>query len=222
LIATPATVFSENTNPVSYFELLSYARRISKFTKPPTLREIDVNNTENGAATIKIDIQKEATPEVKTNGSTTPVVANGMIGGSSNGDTGAATPIETLTALPEGYSLWLNPLNDGLPFVPWPAEETIRRGALASIQILLDQGTDPATFDPEKSAELEAERQKLEEEAEIKKAQEEQAKRERDQRAREEMQRRQSVGTSLGGATRQENKPAKFQMLDLDMDEDDD
>lgn len=106
--------------------------------------------------------------------------------------------------------------------MPWPTEETIRRGALASIQILLDSGIDPATFDPERSAELEAERKRREEEAEAQKQeQEELARREREERLREEMQRRQSSGANLGAAPREEKKPAQFQLLDLDdMDED--
>ena len=31
-----------------------------------------------------------------------------------------------------------------LPFVPWPSEDVIRRGALASIQAIVDAGQDPS------------------------------------------------------------------------------
>lgn len=34
---------------------------------------------------------------------------------------------------------WLDPLNQ-IPFVPWPSEEVIKRGALAQIQAMLEQG----------------------------------------------------------------------------------
>lgn len=30
-----------------------------------------------------------------------------------------------------------------MAFVPWPSEEVIRRGALAQIQVMLEQGVDP-------------------------------------------------------------------------------
>jgi len=75
-------------------------------------------------------------------------------------------------------------------FVPWPSEETIRRGALASIQILVDQGVDPSTFDPEKSAELEAERKRVEEEQERLREQE---RARLEEERRREMERRMSV-----------------------------
>lgn len=38
---------------------------------------------------------------------------------------------------------WLEPLSTQVPFVPWPSEDIIRRGALAQIQLMLEQGQDP-------------------------------------------------------------------------------
>jgi hypothetical protein len=230
LLATPATVFQENTNPVLYSELLSYARRISKFTIPPTFRETDGDGTTSDAINVsqdtemKFDIQVEQ-PDIKTNGTTTPVVTNGATGGLNSGEGGTATPVDTEnpTALPPQISAWLNPV--GPPFVPWPTEETIRRGALASIQVLLDQGIDPATFDPEKSAELEAERKRLELEAEARKAEQEAEKARLEEERREEMRRRQSVSAGLmTGGSQREEQPAVFTGLDIfdDMDEDED
>jgi len=232
LLATPATVFQENTNPILYSELLSYARRISKFTIPPTFREADVEGTTSDAVNIsqeteiKVDSQVEQL-DIKTNGTTTPVVTNGAIGGLNSGEGGTATPIDTEnpTALPAPISEWLNPHSGGPPFVPWPTEETIRRGALASIQVLLDQGVDPATFDPEKSAELEAERKRLELEVEARKAEQEAEKARLEEERREEMRRRQSVSAGLvSGASHKEEQPAVFTGLHIldDMDEDDD
>jgi len=232
LLATPATVFQENTNPVLYSELLSYARRISKFTIPPTFREADGDGTTSDALNIsqdtemKLDSQVEQS-DIKTNGTTTPVVTNGAVGGLNSGEGGTATPVDTEnpTALPPQISAWLNPLSGGPPFVPWPTEETIRRGALASIQVLLDQGVDPATFDPEKSAELEAERRRLELEAEARKAEQEAEKERLEEERREEMRRRQSVSAGLmTGGSHREEQPAVFTGLDIfdDMDEDED
>jgi hypothetical protein len=175
---------------------------------------------------MKLDSQVEQ-PDIKTNGTTTPVVTNGTIGGLNSGEGGTATPVDTEnpTTLPPQISAWLNPLSVGPPFVPWPTEDTIRRGALASIQVLLDQGVDPATFDPEKSAELEAERKRLELEAEARKAEQEAEKARLEEERREEMRRRQSVSTGLtSGASQREEKSAVFTGLDIfdNMDEDED
>jgi hypothetical protein len=106
--------------------------------------------------------------------------------------------------------------------VPWPTEETIRRGALASIQVLLDQGQDPAEFDPERSAELERERKRLEEEAERRKEEEVELERvRREERMREEVARRESAAAQ-GVQGRTEEKPKVFMGLDLLDDEDED
>ena len=40
---------------------------------------------------------------------------------------------------------WLDPLNQ-IPFVPWPSEDVIRQGALAQLQVMLEQGVDPSTI----------------------------------------------------------------------------
>lgn len=134
------------------------------------------------------------------------------------------TPIQAdtdKTSLPPQIAEWLNPHNSAPGFVPWPTEETIRRGALASIQVLIDQGEDPATFDPERSAELEASRKRLEEEAERAKEEQQEAERARqEQRMREEHARREAMGAA---GQRVEEKPKVFTGLDLldDMDDDD-
>jgi hypothetical protein len=233
LLATPATVFPEDTNPVLYSELLSYARRISKFTIPPTFREVDADGTTSDVVNVSQDIEMKVDSqgeqhEIKTNGTTTPVVTNGAVGGLNSGEAGTTTPIdaENPIALPAAVSEWLNPLSGGPPFVPWPTEEKIRQGALASIQVLLDQGVDPATFDPERSAELEAERKRLEVEAEARKAEQEAERARLEEERREEMRRRQSVSTGLmtGAPAREEQQTAVFTGLDIldDMDEDED
>lgn len=122
------------------------------------------------------------------------------------------------TALPHEFTQYLNPFAS-LPFVPWPTEETIRRGALASIQVLLDQGTDPATFDPERGAELEAERKRIEEEQEAKRA-DERARVEEERRR--EMESRLSVSRSLSGEMKVETEmPKVFQLETFDDDDDD-
>jgi hypothetical protein len=126
--------------------------------------------------------------------------------GATQTQTSQTSTVKTNTAM---WSQWLNPAET--QFVPWPSEETIRRGALASIQILVDQGIDPATFDPEKSAELEAERKRVEEEQERARLEEER---------RREMERRMSV--SGAAPERREEQPKVFQVETFDDDEDDD
>jgi len=227
LLATPSTNFPPTTNPVSYSELLSYARRISKFTLPPNYREPDPQTDQAEAGT---NTPKETQSETQTNGITTPVaVTNGTDSQAHTGNAmeiDSATPAATQTQMSQNttvttntamWASYLNPPADA-PFIPWPTEETIRRGALASIQILVDQGVDPATFDPEKSAELEAERKRIVEEEDMMREQE---RARMDEERRREMERRMSVSGSMGGERREE-QPKVFQLETFDDDEDDD
>lgn len=49
-----------------------------------------------------------------------------------------------VSSLAAGESQWLDP-SAQIAFVPWPTEEVIRRGALAQIQVMLEQGVDPSS-----------------------------------------------------------------------------
>ena len=51
-----------------------------------------------------------------------------------------------VSSLEQAETLWLNPL-DHSPFVPWPTEEAIKRGALGQIQVMVEQGKDPGSTD---------------------------------------------------------------------------
>lgn len=235
LVNTPSTTFPEHTNPVSYSELLSYARRISKFTLPATYREPEAPIAEASgvAAGQGTSTPKESKSETQTNGTTTPVaISNGvdkdtqMSGMSTAMEVDSGTPMNgaaqtsqettTSTSLPLGFTQFLNPSAE-IPFIPWPSEEAIRKGALASIQILLDQGKDPATFDPEKSAELEAERKKIAEEEDRVK---EDRRVEMEEARRREMDRRASVaGASAGQSRGEQERPAVFQLEEFDEDD---
>lgn len=128
-----------------------------------------------------------------------------------------ASQAVTTTSLPVEYTHWLNPPPD--MFIPWPSEETIRRGALSSIQVLVDQGVDPATFDPAKSAELEAERKRIVEE-EDRLREEEKARMEEERR--KEVERRMSVTGAPPTAGLRQEKAAAFQLETFDDDDDDD
>jgi hypothetical protein len=123
----------------------------------------------------------------------------------------------TTTSLPQDFTQYLSSSTE-IPFIPWPTEEAIRKGALASIQILLDKGIDPATFDPEKSAELEAERKRIAEE-EDKVKEEQKARMEEDRRR--EMERRMSVsGPSAVQNRVDQERPTVFQLEEFDEEDD--
>jgi hypothetical protein len=86
------------------------------------------------------------------------------------------------TSLPEAMSQYLNPLSGQL-FFPWPLEDKIRSGSLASYQVLIEQGIDPKGYDPA----MEEEIKRKEEEDRMAKEDQEKAEREtREKQLREE------------------------------------
>jgi hypothetical protein len=210
LKATPATTFPADTYPVPYTELLSFARRISKFTLPPTYRE----------AATPPSVAEPSSAGVNTNGTTTPTTAlNAASAGITQNDV-TTVPADDKTALPKNIHDWLNPLG-GAGFVPWPSEESIRRGSLALIQTLKDRGEDPATFDPDRDAVLEEERKKQEAEQEkVRLKEEEKEKERRARRMEEERVRRESAAASGEAAPAAAAKPKEF-TFGLDDDDDD-
>jgi hypothetical protein len=82
---------------------------------------------------------------------------------------------------------------------------------------LINQGKDPATFDPEKSAELEAERKRIVEEEDRTK-EEQRAKMEEERRR--EVERRMSAGGP--SSTQQRGEPERPKVFQLDELEEDD
>ena len=234
LLDTSSTVFPQTTNPVTYSELLSYAKKISDKTLPPTYREkaeLEVGN-----------VTPTKGSEPHTNGNTTPVliangngvIIDGNLGMSNNGsamEIDSGTPSNSVvviqgqgqtsqesnsTALPLEWQSHLNPQAQ-IQFLPWPADHDIKRGALATIQVLLDRGEDPATFDPERGAELEEERRlKVEEEERVQA--EERARVEEERRMRERERR---MSGSLNAGERREERPKVFQLETFDDDDDD-
>lgn len=132
LLATPATVFLENQRNVPYNELLDYAKRISRYTVPPTFRP--------PLPVVDAPIAQPAIP---------PIV-NGISESSEQNSTVAPTDSQGksqgigVSSLEQTEVEWLDPLTQ-IPFMPWPSEEVIKRGALAQIQVMLEQGVDPAS-----------------------------------------------------------------------------
>lgn len=141
LLATPATVFSQDRRNVPYAELLDYASRINKYTIPPTLRQ-PVSNL-------------QAADTTQAQQPLNPLPSNGS--GTSAEQSVSSPVLSSLNAQAHGEGIgvssldqkelqWLDPLSTQVPSVPWLSEETIRRGALAQIQLMLEEGQDPNNF----------------------------------------------------------------------------
>lgn len=166
VISTPLSSLVPNKNPISYTELMSYARRISKFTTPPSYQDPIINMENTDTLPIKSnEVVNKPSHDNKVGQVDTTIVQeqSNQIGKSElNPATTDVVPTSQSTIMTNNsnWHEYLNPRTDK-PWTPWPSEETIRRGALASIQILTNQGVDLATFDPERGAELEAERKRV-------------------------------------------------------------
>ncbi len=192
IVNTHTTTFPSNPNyPIAYEELLNYARRISKTTMPPAAT-INANASIplSGMQTPNPESQSQAvtpaaamTPAAVTPSQTqSPAGINGTLPQQGQSEQQPASQqggaASLLTSLPEVMTQYLNPLS-GQVFFPWPQEDKIRSGALASNQMLIEQGIDPRGYDP--AAE---EERKQKEEAERKEREEQEA-RDREERERQ-------------------------------------
>lgn len=121
----------------------------------------------------------------------------------------------------------MNPHAQQGEFLPWPSEETIRRGALAQIQVLIDEGKDPATWDPETAAREAEEHKRLEEEQEKKMEEERQAQMAKMQQQAKERAEASAREQAAGGAApagqpqAKQEKKAYTGLDDLDDDDSD-
>ncbi|KAL8728751.1 MAG: hypothetical protein Q9181_005236 [Wetmoreana brouardii] len=138
ILSVPATVFPEDSRNVPYTELLDYARRISPYTVPPTFREPVpsskvVNTTAQGQDDVPaVNGVGDAVSEARE----VNALANGGVLPTNEGDGVGVWSLE------QADVQWLNPLEQ-IPFVPWPTEEVLKKGALGQIQVMLEQGVDP-------------------------------------------------------------------------------
>ncbi|KAH7312419.1 vitamin-D-receptor interacting mediator subunit 4-domain-containing protein [Stachybotrys elegans] len=241
IVTTHTTKFPEGPNhPIRYEELLNYARRISKTTMPPA-GTINGVGPASGAQTPVVESQPQSavTPTGATPSQTqSPVAINGMSQQTSEQPTQQST--STNITLPEMISQYLNPMSGQL-FFPWPLEDKIRSGALASNQILAESGIEPKGYDPvaeeerkqkeEEERKEKEEKKKLEQEERERRLWEERERlrqeRERQREKEQEEWRRSSVaGGPPGSAGPKSAAPVEkkqFQFADLDdMDDDDD
>lgn len=189
-LAIPATTFPSNSRAVPYHELLAYAKRISKFTVPPTIR---TSPSQGQLQSQTISAGEQAKNE-EANGVNGIAAEDAIVTAESTKSQGIG-----VSSLAAGESQWLDP-SAQIPFVPWPTEEVIRRGALAQIQVMLEQGVDPT--DAPSALEEEA---KQEDDIEIE-----------DEKEVVQNVRRESTFAGTGRAeVRREEKPAVFGGLDL-------
>jgi Vitamin-D-receptor interacting Mediator subunit 4 len=195
LLSTPVISLPKSRNVV-YTELLDYAHNISKYTVPLTYRPPLSGE----------DSQLLAAQAIKTNGTG----MNGTGVSPANGDAAASSARVDIgqgigaSALSAEQIAHLTHENIQAPFIPYPEDEKIRRGALGHIQMMMEQGTDPASLPSQKEAAAAAELDRL--------AKEEEEKRELE--AKERIERSGQLHTSNPGAGA-ERKPAVFGGLDL-------
>lgn len=234
LVTTQVTSYpSEPNYPILYEELLGFARRISKTSMPPAaiLNAMAAANQAESQTTVP-DSQA-MTPSAQTpSRMQSPAPTNGVA------EQQQQTQASAHTSLPDNMNQFLNPLSGQL-FFPWPLEDKIRSGALASNQILLEQGINPRGYDPvaeeERKRKEEEERKEREEKEKQERAERErEAERQRQERQRaiEKQQaewRRASTAAGASGdagaggppSAKAEKKQFQFTNLD-DLDDDDD
>ncbi|EFY90009.1 Mediator of RNA polymerase II transcription subunit 4 [Metarhizium acridum CQMa 102] len=243
IVSTHTTTYpSEPNYPIAYEELLRYARRISKTTLPPAATiEGAAAEPETQSPNPESQAQSALTPSARTPSQPQSPAVNGTPQLTAEQPT--QQPAANLnTSLPEGMSQYLNPLSGQL-FFPWPLEDKIRSGSLASYQVLVEQGIDPKGYDPateeERRLKEEEERKAKEEQEKAERESREKQLREERERARAERERqrekeqaewrRASIvsgqpdgpGLSKAGTGLGEKKQFQFTNLD-DLDDDDD
>ncbi|KAL8901593.1 MAG: hypothetical protein Q9192_000475 [Flavoplaca navasiana] len=142
LLSTPATTFPEHSRNVPFTELMEYAKNISRYTVPPTFRE-PLAQPKAAYAAEKVET---ATTVVDGVGNAVARVGEGSptANGEKLQNEEAKEKGVGVSSLTPDEVLWLNELAR-TEFVPWPNEEVIKRGALGQIQVMIEQGVNPAS-----------------------------------------------------------------------------
>jgi len=154
ILAAPATTQTPSQRPIPSSTLLDYAKNISRYTAPPSLRE----KLLAAKATLPSEPSKQQ-PSTQQTPSTEPSTQQP----STQPNTQQELPIPNGTSIPTPFhpatdnptttsnpgisSLtapeiqWLDPALHA-PFLAWPSEDRIRRGGLAALQAKLESGED--------------------------------------------------------------------------------
>ncbi|KAH6895661.1 vitamin-D-receptor interacting mediator subunit 4-domain-containing protein [Thelonectria olida] len=236
IVTTQTTTFPKGpTYPIAYEQLLNYARRISKTTMPPagTISALPPASETQTPGPESRAMTPSAPPSSQVQ---SPAVPNGTPGVTSELPSTQQTAASSNTVLPEGMAQYLNPLS-GQIFFPWPLEDKIRAGSLASNQVLSESGIEPKGYDPvaeeerkqreEEERKEKEEKERIEQEEKEKRLREERRERERQRERDQEAWRRASI---VGGASGQpgagkstaSSATKQFQFTNLDDLDDDD
>ncbi|KXJ88315.1 vitamin-D-receptor interacting mediator subunit 4-domain-containing protein [Microdochium bolleyi] len=258
----PATVFPDGPHyDIQYDQLLNYARIISRTTIPPAAAvaalhaQTELQNSNNAEITITSGLETAATTPGGIAGTpaATPNGAQSVLGGATPAPANASQQ-HSLDPMASQSQLSTESAERHLPghivehikstiqtqFIPWPNEDNVRQGSLASMAILMEKGIDPEDYDPEEEKlRKEREEQERREQEERERAErEEREKRLREEQARQRAElarrrekeaaegwRRQSVSAGGAGnppATSPVGEKKQFMFTSLDDDDDDD
>ncbi len=143
LLSQPTSLPSTETRKVPYTDLLDYAKRISRFTVPPTFRP------PLPLPTAQIPTPAAAAAAVNGADATSPVKETRDGEAAENGRERDGIGMGSLEDVEKK---WLDPLA-GMGFVPWVGEEAMRSGALAEIQAMVERGEDPGVVGVEEGKE---------------------------------------------------------------------
>ncbi|KAF3927849.1 hypothetical protein ABW20_dc0103346 [Dactylellina cionopaga] len=132
LLATPTTVFPSNSRQVEYDALLSYATKISKFTRPPThLKQgqpAAAATSESSSTALVV-----AKPEANGNNSTAEAGTRTAGANSAAGAAGTGESSGNAATRPTAEDIAMLDPSANMPFAPWPSEEVMKRGILANM-----------------------------------------------------------------------------------------
>jgi len=250
-IASSTTDFPDKPAfDVSYNELLSYARLISKTTLPSAdiLNGIDGDGA--GTPTTPADTAAQtpaaATPAAGGSGTagvgtpmpaSTPAATGGAAMVNGGGATPAAQPASqelgsqptAATTMPDYMEKTMNQ-HTGRPFFPWVPEDALFRGSLASNQSYIDRDINIVGYDPEEEARHEAaakaaeeaERAAREQAEEQRRLEEYERRRAEAERARQRQAEENARRTSVAQPASSATRPERFQFLGDDDDDEED
>lgn len=246
----PATVFPDGPHyKIQYDQLLNYARIISRTTIPPAAavaalqaQQAELQNGSNADTVVASGLETAATtPGIAS----TPAATPGPPANASQQSleqTAAQLSAESAERHLPGHIVEHIKSTIQTQFVPWPNEDNVRHGSLASMAILMEKGIDPEDYDPEeeKLRKEREEQERREQEERERTEREERERRLREEQARQRAElarrrekeaaegwRRQSVSAGGAGSS---NPPAsspvgekkQFMFTSLDDDDDDD
>ncbi|KAI5236245.1 hypothetical protein E4T42_09520 [Aureobasidium subglaciale] len=168
LLDIPAAQSTANTRQVGVEELLSYAKFISKTTVPPTFRG-------------HISTELPSQPQSAAVDAPITQITNGMATPAQNGDntsTSEQAEQNENRAVAEAKAM-LEPLSQ-LDWVPWPSQQVILMGALATVQGMIEDGIDPTTVLSAEEQEA-ADKKRAEDEARLEAEQQERERKRREE-----------------------------------------